>query len=343
MKQIKLALAALVLSFTAANAQNGVDLSGSVDAYFRQDLLGTAQAPATSFVDGTGFNLGMVNLAASYDLEKAGFVGDVAFGPRAQDAGINDYINQLYAYWNATDKLTLTLGKANTFLGYEVISPKGNFNNSTSYLFTNGPFNNTGLKANYQFSDDFSAMLGVFNSTDFAGSNNEGAYTVGAQLGFVGQYLNFIYGDYDGAALDGATGQTFTADFTGGASLTESLYLGLNAAYKTTGTNVDDADAPLYYGAALYLQNSFSDLFSLGLRGEYFAEDNYGFGALVTDAKGAGSVIATTLTGRLNIAEGLTVIPELRADFTSEDSFVDADGKATSVLPSFSLGVVYGF
>ncbi len=50
-----------------------------------------------------------------------------------------------------------------TFIGYEVISPAGNFNYSTSYLFTNGPFQNAGFKATYAFSDKVSLMVGIFN------------------------------------------------------------------------------------------------------------------------------------------------------------------------------------
>ncbi|HAE72380.1 MAG TPA: porin, partial [Flavobacteriaceae bacterium] len=40
-------------------------------------------------------------------------------------------VNQLYMYWNVSDKVTLTMGNFNTFLGYEVISPAANFNYST--------------------------------------------------------------------------------------------------------------------------------------------------------------------------------------------------------------------
>jgi hypothetical protein len=52
-----------------------------------------------------------------------------------------------------------------TFVGYEVISPVGNFNYSTSYLFSAGPFQNAGLKATYAFSDKVSLMAGIFNDT----------------------------------------------------------------------------------------------------------------------------------------------------------------------------------
>jgi hypothetical protein len=38
-----------------------------------------------------------------------------------------------------------------------------NFHYSTSYLFTNGPFQNAGVKANYAISDKVGIMVGAFN------------------------------------------------------------------------------------------------------------------------------------------------------------------------------------
>jgi hypothetical protein len=46
-------------------------------------------------------------------------------------------------------------------IGYEVISPVANFHYSTSYLFTNGPFQNAGVKANYAISDKVGIMVGA--------------------------------------------------------------------------------------------------------------------------------------------------------------------------------------
>ena len=98
----------------------------------------------------------MANLTASIETDKVGFMADFVLGPRGEDAtflspdlrpgGSSNIVNQLYAYWNMTDKLTATIGNFNTFLGYEVISPTGNFNYSTSYMFSYGPFSHTGLK-----------------------------------------------------------------------------------------------------------------------------------------------------------------------------------------------------
>lgn len=316
-----------------------VTFSGSVDAYFRANMSApndeNAIAPGSSFANLPGFAIGMANLIASYEGEKVGFVADLVFGPRGADAVFNspqagpfyassNIVNQLYAYWNVSDNVTLTMGNFNTFLGYEVISPTANFNYSTSYLFSYGPFSHTGLKADIALGEDFSLMLGVMNDTDITEFNMTGDYAFGAQLGFVGQYLNVLVDP-----------SFFEIDFTGGVDLSDSFYLGINAAYLSL-----EDDAGGFMGAALYPQYAISDTFTLGLRGEYFVEDgNFGaIGSGVADT----SVFATTLTGSFSI-DNLTIKPELRLDSASDDSFIDNDLMPTKSLSSFVLAAIYSF
>ncbi len=66
------------------------NISGSVDAYYRANLTApndeNAIAPGSSFANLPGFALGMANVVASYEGEKVGFVADLVFGPRGEDA-----------------------------------------------------------------------------------------------------------------------------------------------------------------------------------------------------------------------------------------------------------------
>lgn len=314
--------------------------SGSVDAYYRANFNapnkafddGSFAAPGSSFANLPGFALGMANLIASYEGEKVGFVADLVFGPRGTDATFaspmysmtGDILNQLYVYWNVSDKVTLTFGNFNTFLGYEVISPVGNFNYSTSYLFSYGPFSHTGLKADFALSEDFSLMLAVMNPTDLTEFNPTGKYAFGAQLGYKGQYLNLL-------TDDGA----YEIDFTGGFDITDSFYLGVNAALY-------DGDGTGFAGCAIYPQFSTSDNFTIGLRAEYFVEDG-DFGAIGTGVDDS-SVFAATLTGSYSI-QNLTIKPELRLDSASDDSwyFMDSDMNPQKSLSSFVLAAIYAF
>lgn len=310
--------------------------NGSVDAYYRTNLSTTdrsdinedgivtrfASAPGTSFADETGFALGMANLIFSYEGEKVGAVADVVFGPRGDDAVGAYNLNQLYAYVNVSEGTRLTMGRFNTYLGYEVISPTANFNYSTSYLFSNGPFSHVGLKADFALSEDFSLMLAIMNVTD-VNNNLTGIYSAGAQLGYAGQYLNFYY--------DGGAGLGYEIDYTGGFDITDTFFFGINAAYA-------DNDGSGFAGAALYPQIATSDSFSIGLRGEYFA--------LHSDTDGGGddpSVFAATLTGSYTI-ENLMIKPEIRLDsWNNNEPFFDNDLAVSKSLSSFLLAAIYSF
>ena len=316
-----------------------LSISGSVDAYYRANLTApsdeNAIAPGSSFANLPGFALGMANVVMSYEGEKAGFVADLVFGPRGADAvfaspqagafyASSNIVNQLYAYWNVSESVTLTMGNFNTFLGYEVISPTANFNYSTSYLFSYGPFSHTGLKADIALGEDTSLMLGVFNDTDLTEFNSTGDYAFGAQLGFSGQYLNVLVDP-----------SFFEVDFTGGFDISDDFFLGINGAYLS----VED-DAGGFYGAALYPQLATSDAFTIGLRAEYFVEDK-NFGAIGTGVDDS-SVFAATITGSYTV-DNLTIKPELRLDSASDDAFIDNDLAASKSLGSFVLAAIYSF
>lgn len=368
-------LALMLMIVPSINAQEEEEdskpkfsFSGSVDAYYRTNLGGlnkvlpvvdaagnttdvfSPAVPGTSFANRPGFALGMVNLIAGYEGEKVGFVADLVFGPRGEEAvfgspvGSANIVNQLYVYWNVSDKVTLTLGNFNTFLGYEVISPSANFNYSTSYMFSYGPFSHAGLKADFDLGSDWSAMLAVMNATDLTDVNPFGNYTLGAQLGYSGQYLNFIYGPQGfGEQVDAASGNIvdtdvqslFQVDYTGGFDVSDSFFLGINASYQ-------DTDGTGFTGVALYPQLTTSESFAIGLRGEYFAETG-NFGAIGgTDTNGDANVIAVTLTGSATIGD-LMIKPELRLDSASEDVFLDGDLMPQGSLASFILAAVYSF
>ncbi|MDT0552646.1 porin [Urechidicola vernalis] len=348
MKKILLSITILTICVTTnlqaqeTEEKKKFSISGSIDAYFRTNFNApntgdNPVAPGTSFANLPGFALGMANLVAAYEGEKVGFVADLVYGPRGEDAtflsgalrpdGSSNIVNQLYAYWNVSENVTLTIGNFNTFLGYEVISPTGNFNYSTSYLFSYGPFSHTGIKADIALSENTSLMLSVMNPTDATEFNPTDTYAFGAQLGFHGQYLNLL--------IDHGA---FEIDYTGGFDVSEKFFLGINAAYYSNGE--DDPDDLGFYGAAIYPQYTTSEVFTIGLRAEYFQEIEE-FGAIGT-AMPDSSVFATTLTGNIHIND-LTIIPEIRLDSSSDDFFVNKDLEGQKSLSSFVLAAVYSF
>lgn len=353
-------------------------LSGSVDTYFRTSF-GTynpymgVYGPSTSFSDLKGFGLGMANIIASYGGEKVGFTADLVFGPRGKAAVFGTasgqaIINQMFAYYKVSPKVTLNMGQFNTFLGYEVISPAVNFHYSTSYLFSWGPFNHTGLRADLDLGNGLVGKLAVMNPTDIVEFNPVNTYTLGAQIGKTsdkgGIWLNILYGDQDGtldetdAAFDengdliSSAGSLLQFDITTGWNLSEKFYLGFNASHQSVASGETfvaegqvedvDGDATSFTGFAIYPKVTISETFSLGLRAENFSIKKNHLGIITTDDDGDGSVTALTLTANYK-AGALTIIPELRVDSTSDDSFLDKDDKPTDKLASFTLAAVYKF
>jgi hypothetical protein len=316
----------------AAPASTPLEISGSGDLYYKYDFAKAGNI-GTSFADEqNSLSLGMIDIALKKTTGKTSFVGEVSFGPRGQYGSILNgpdgnsfHIQNLYATYAASDKLSFTAGFMGTFIGYEVISPLANFNYSTSYLFTNGPFQNAGVKANYAFSDKVGLMVGAFNDTwnVYAADPFNGLNAIGAQLSLtpaegVSAYLNFMDGSASGTIVD------LTATF----QLTEKFKLGVNAADWSQEGKVG------YTGFALYPSIAVTENFGLGLRGEYFK---------YKENSGDTSVTAFTLSANLK-SGGLTFIPEFRLDSGKDDMFLKSDlTTMTKSASQVTFAVVYGF
>lgn len=317
-----------------------LEISGSADAYYKYDFAKQPNILTYFDSDNNSLSLGMLDVALKKRTGKASFMGELSFGPRGQyqsvpngdgnpsNAASSFHIQNLYASYAFSDKFSMTAGYMSTFVGYEVITPTGNFNYSTSYLFSYGPFQDAGLKATYAFSDRVSLMVGVFNDWNVYQDLN-GVSHVGGQLmispvdGWTA-YLNVL----SGTPNDGRNGTIL--DLTTSYQVTPKVKLGFNAADYS----IDGGGG--FGGAALYLQNAFTPGFSLGLRGELFT--------LKGLAGSAGKdMAAVTLSGNLR-SGGLTFIPEVRFDNDSNSSFLRQDGiTPTKNASQFSLAIVYSF
>ncbi|NND04894.1 MAG: porin [Saprospiraceae bacterium] len=330
-----------------------LSISGSIDVYYKYDFAGSSGADGnisggenyTFFApDHNSFSVGMANLILEKSVGKSSFVADLSFGPRGGSSSIptlsiddgSFHIQNLYVAHSFSDAVTMSLGYMGTFVGYEIISPTGNFNYSTSHLFSWGPFQNAGLKFDFALSDKWGLMLGIFNDwntyTDFTGGKDIGAQVSFAPNDETSLYLNFITGEDTGMELD----------LTAGFQLSDMFFLGVNAATYSSGTGeIFGSGDNGFSGVALYPQLALNDNVSLGLRGELFSEKEVNdiFGGSYTDAA---SVFSLTFSG--NIKSGpLTFIPEIRLDSGSEDIYIDSDGMATASATQFLLAAVYSF
>lgn len=320
----------------------GLEISGAVDAYYEYNF---NEVPfPTSFTGSqNSISLGMANVIFAKEGKKVGFKADLAFGPRAEVA--NGYtgttlaaIKQLYITYAPIEKLTLTAGNFSTHVGYEVIDAPVNMNYSTSYMFSNGPFFHTGIKADYAATEQLGFMLGILDDTDSKFDLVKGKH-IGGQVSYKGDNYGLFLNYLGGKKADDADGKLFDnqVDLTATFQATDALGLGLNATTKMfRDTELDESYN--WSGAAIYANYKTSDRFTLALRGEYIA-DKDGIITSIAD----NSIMSVTLSGNINIGE-LRLIPEFRLDTSKEEGyFTDADGNAKTSSAGFLMGVVYSF
>ncbi|PJJ79565.1 putative OmpL-like beta-barrel porin-2 [Mucilaginibacter auburnensis] len=336
------------LTMVADTGDTPLTISGSVDGYYKYDFAKSSQLGTSFATDHNSFSIGMVDIALKKTTGKTSFVGEIAFGPRGQyqsvpngdgvalNANNSFHIQNLYVNYAATDALTLTMGYMGTFVGYEVISPAGNFNYSTSYMFTNGPFQNAGFKATYAFSSKASLMAGVFNDgwnvyTSMGKIDNFGAQLFVSPVEGWNAYFNVLTGPSAGRELD----------FTTAYQITSAFKLGLNAADYTLPSSAGKGG---FSGVALYPQLAVSSAVTLGLRGEYFkvkTTDIAGFPGYSYVQAGT-SVTALTATANIK-SGGLTIIPEFRFDNGSANTWMNKSGMPTKKAAQALLAFVYAF
>ena len=332
----------------AEEAKPALTITGSADVYYKYDFAKTKLNTFTSFT-GThnNFSMGMASVKLEHKGSKVGAVLDLGFGPRAKefaytDEGITQAVKQLYVSYSPTDWLKFTGGTWATHVGYELVDPQLNRNYSMSYMFTNGPFTHTGVKADIT-KGKHGFMLGVSNATDFRISPDDyinkkfviAQYSLAASDNFK-IYLNYV----GGKAPDTSKINQFDAVVT--AKVSDKFNIGFNGTVNSTQFWDGDKnlDGQSWWGSALYLNVDPKPWFGLTLRGEYFNDDKQL--KMFSLAPEGGSIFATTLSANFK-AGGFTFIPEFRIDNASQAVFLDKDGAAKKSASNFLLAAVYSF
>lgn len=325
-----------------------LSISGSADAYYRYDFAKTKANNYTSFTPTHNtFALGMASVKFDYTMGKVNAVLDLGFGPRAKDFaytddGITQAIKQAYISYAPAEWISFSVGTWGTHVGYEVLDPQANRNYSTSYMFSNGPFGHTGVKANIT-KGKHSFMLGIANATDYRvvpddAINRKFAlaqYSLQANDN-ISLYVNYVGGKAPDTTISHQVDAVLTA------KISDKFSIGYNG--TVTGVNGWDGakktSSKTWWGSALYLNIDPKPWFGLTLRGEYFNDEN---GLKVYSGTDGGTIFATTLSANFKVG-GLTFIPEFRVDNASKDYlFVKSDGAATKTAANFLFAAVYSF
>ncbi|MGE5521349.1 MAG: outer membrane beta-barrel protein [Candidatus Dadabacteria bacterium] len=324
-------------------------INGSADAYYKYDFGESKTNNFTSFTNSHNtFELGMASVKLDYKTPKVEMVADLGFGKRATEFSYNDQgilagVKQLYMSWSVNDWLKLTAGSWATHIGYELVDAYANRNYSMSYMFTNGPFFHTGVKAEATFNKS-GFMIGMANPTDFKyvpdGIINK--KFVIAQYSFVPGDLFKVYLNYAGGQnVDTTKSKQFDVVIT--SKLADNFSLGYNGTLFNTSKylgNKSFNDYKTCWGSALYLNFDASSHLGFTLREEYFSDHNKL--KIYSQQLDGGYVVGSTLSANYKV-DNLTIIPEFRMDYSSNPLFVKKDGSATKNAANVLLAAIYSF
>src|SRR5437868_8718779 len=177
-----------------------------------------------------------------------------------------------------------------------------------SYMFTNGPFSHTGLKAELS-KGKHGLMVGISNATDYRtppeGYINKKFFI--AQYSYAANdnwklYLNYV----GGKAPDTSKTSQLDAVITG--KISNKFSVGYNGTISSikTWNGAKNVDAKSWGGSALYINLDPKSWFGLTLRGEYFNDKNQ-LKTFATAPEG-GNIFATTLSANFKV-DGFILIP----------------------------------
>ena len=348
------ACGAAITTFNMAFAQDSTQapaltINGSADVYYKYNFEKSKTNNLTSFTNShNSFELGMASVKLDYKTTKVEMVADLGFGKRAQEFSYNDQgilagIKQLYLSYSPTGWLKFTAGSWATHVGYELVDAYANRNYSMSYMFTNGPFFHTGVKAEATYKRS-GFMLGIANPTDFKyvpdGYINKkfllAQYSFAASDNFKA-YLNYV----GGQNIDTNKYHQFDIVLTG--KFSDKFNMAYNGTVSSTKAHVSkDAfnDGKSWWGSAIYFNLDPTSHFGLTLREEYFSDKNQL--KVYSSQPEGGSVFASTLSANFKV-DNFTFIPEFRLDNASKSIFVKSDGTPTKNTANILFAAIYAF
>jgi hypothetical protein len=372
LRKLFLAAAAAMPVFfcQAQDSTKSLTISGSADAYYRYNFSGKSNN-YTSFTNSqSSFELGMASIRADASAlsGKVTATVDLGFGRRAEEFSYNDgqsniaggyndrafpldspysagkngfltlaAVKQLYITYAASSKVKFTLGKFATHVGYELLDAPLNRNYSMSYMFTNGPFFHTGLKADIN-AGPVAFMLGVSNFTDQSTQTTNvntllGQVSGGSKNGNFKVYLNYVgfFGSNEGLNPTGLKSLN-QLDLVATGVVSSKFNIGFNATIQSRDNGTSSGS---WIGAAAYLNFDPTAKTGITLRSE-----------LISDSKtiyyATKSIFANTLSVNCKVGP-LTIIPELRFESAQSNFYVKNTGAGTKSTASALVAAVYKF
>jgi hypothetical protein len=335
-----------------------------VDTYYSQNWNGPKpQADANTFHpynNNAGFGLAWVGLDTAIDTGSVGGALQLRFGPSVPNLALGDfkvpggigYVQNGYATWKpggTGGRLTLLAGKFDTVYGAEVAQSYLNMNYTRGALYNLAqPFFHTGVRADWQATDQLALKLMAVNGWNNTIDNNRGksfgtqvtytpsdvfAMSVGYMGGPEGSDTEPVSGGGLANVPDANGELRHLVDVVVDVKPTSDLRIVANADYvadKTKGASTS------WYGASLLGRYAFSSMFAAALRGEYIADKN---GVLTATQKDT-SLVTGTLTLEATPSKYLVLRLDNRIDVASEEVYKVGIDSTSGTMFTTTLGVV---
>lgn len=336
----------------ALTSLSSTTISGYVDTSAQWNIgTGDANTPPYAFGGSSkadGFNLNVVKLALEKPIDTnqewgAGYKVDLFLGPDAnalatQSTGTaSDFaVKQAYVALHAPvgNGLDLQVGVWDTIIGYEVTDSVKDANYTRSYGYTIEPPAHTGIRAAYQFSETFAAIVGIADT--FGPKINERASPPQAEsyktyMGSLALTAPPSWGWLAGSTLTGCIINGFnsganagqradqTSWYVGGTLNTPVKGLKVGASYDYAGVSSQPLSASTYANAVdVYASFQATEKLSLHARGEYASSD--ALTSSGTPLLGASKVFAVTGTVQYDLWKNVLSRIEFRWDHAADGS-----------------------
>jgi hypothetical protein len=273
-------ITALLFAAATVRADDAVKIHGFIDAYYAWN----SNDPASheNFETGTGstakrsnaFDLNLAEVDIIRDANPVGFHLSLIAGSGADVIHASEpqgyrFIYQASILYKASDRLTFEAGIYPSHIGFEGFFSKDNWSYTRGWLAEFSPYYQTGIRANYAFTPQWSGELHVLNGWQNIADNND-AKAIGGKIAYSNGRLTASLNTFDGPELAGDDKHwrhfgdliaTFTA--TPRLSIGGSLDRGRQ-------------EAANWFGIAAYGRYAFDDSRAVAVRVERFSDPRNG-------------------------------------------------------------------
>lgn len=243
--------------------------------------------------------------------------------------------------------LRLDVGKFVTHIGGETIAGIKNNNFSHAFFYTYAiPFQDTGIRINYPWTDTFYTELYLLNGWNVTTDNNSGK-TIGPSIGWAigpfSWYLNYLAGPEQTNNSSNLRQLVDTQLYytLGALNLALNYDLGTEKkALDTNGDGITDTDAS-WTGVTGWARYKVTDVFEPSLRVEWYNDEDGFTTGLKQKLTGA------TLTLNYKLGQGadhILIRPEYRYDKSDEKFFSKNDQiRSEKTQQTYGINFVYYF